>query len=465
MPNLLLSHSLGGCHDFSDLAALKEGFIRAGLREQWAGSKADLLVRSAAALGDPSTQAPAAFFVPGRIEVLGKHTDYCGGSSLVAAAEQGFVIASASRDDRLVRVTDVCRGETIEFPLDADLVPTIGHWSNYPTTVARRLARNFPEVHRGAEIAFGSDLPPASGMSSSSAMIIAFFLALAEANRVWEMPAFQANVPGLIELAAYLATNENGQNFGALAGDRGVGTAGGSEDHTAILCSQAGMLGQYAYCPARHLLNVALPRGCTFVIASSGVVAEKTGAAMEAYNRASRLARFACLAWNRGSGRSDPHLAAALASCQGDTAQVRQALETVSLDGLNAERTELLARFDHFCEENEQVQPEAVAALQAGDLDRFGRAVDQSQSAAEQLLGNQIPETTYLAAEARRQGAIAASAFGAGFGGSVWALVRQARETEFQQAWRDSYLTAFPQHKPTAQFFSTTAAPAAMQLS
>lgn len=464
MPKLLLSHSLCGCHDFSDLAALNEGFIRAGLREQWAGSKADLLVRSVAALGDSSTQAPAAFFVPGRIEVLGKHTDYCGGSSLVAAAEQGFVIASAPREDRLVRVTDVCRDETIEFPLDTDLVPTIGHWSNYPMTVARRLARNFPEANRGAEIAFGSDLPSASGMSSSSAMIIAFFLALAEANHVWEMPAFQANVPGLIELAAYLATNENGQNFDALAGDRGVGTAGGSEDHTAILCSQTGTLGQYAYCPARHLLNVALPRDCTFVIASSGVVAEKTGAAMEAYNRASRLASLACQAWNRGSGRSDPHLAAALASCEGDAARVRQALETVSLDGFDADRTELLTRFNHFCEENEQVQPEAVAALQAGDLDRFGRTVDQSQSAAGGLLGNQIPETTYLAAKARRQGAIAASAFGAGFGGSVWALVRQAQESEFQQTWRDSYLTAFPQHKPTAQFFSTTAGPAAMQL-
>ena len=68
-------------------------------------------------------------------------------------------------------------------------------------------------------------------------------------NRIWETPRFRENVTSLVELASYLATNENGQNFGPLEGDRGVGTAGGSEDHTAILCCRPGMLSQYAYCP------------------------------------------------------------------------------------------------------------------------------------------------------------------------------------------------------------------------
>ena len=53
--------------------------------------------------------------------------------------------------------------------------------------------------------------------------------------------------------------------------------------------------------------------------------------------------------------------------------------------------------------------------LPAGDLRAFGRLVDRSQQAAEQLLGNQVPETVFLAAAARRLGAAAASAFGAVF--------------------------------------------------
>lgn len=453
--------------DLCDKTALAECLVEAGLSEPWAASKAALLSQSASVLKDrlsgQSEPNLAAFFVPGRIEVLGKHTDYCGGSSLLAAAEQGFVIACAAREDRTVRVTDVRCGETIEFLIDGEIVPTVGKWSNYPMTVARRMARNFPEATHGAEIVFGSDLPPASGMSSSSAMIIAFFLALAEVNRIWEMPRFKGSVTSLVELASYLATNENGQNFGALEGDRGVGTAGGSEDHTAILCCRPETLSQYAYCPARHIVDVAFPPSYTFVIASSGVVAEKTGAAMEAYNRASRLAGLAAQVWREATGRDDPHLAAAIASCLGDTAEVRRVLGAASLAGLDVKHAELLMRFEHFCRENEQVQPAAVAALQSGDMLAFGRAVEESQAEAE-LLGNQIFETRSLAAEAGKLGAIAASAFGAGFGGSVWALVEESQADEFRTAWQEFYAREHAEHEQAAQFFLTGSGPAAMRI-
>jgi len=453
--------------DLTNESAVASRLVEAGLSESWAASKAELLNKSVSTLNVKSSRDSSsdlsAFFVPGRIEVLGKHTDYVGGSSLLAAAEQGFVIACVPRDDSIVRVTDACRGETIEFPFDSEIVPTVGEWSNYPMTVARRMARNFPEANRGAEIAFGSDLPPASGMSSSSAMIVAFFLALAEANRIWELPQFKANVTSPVELASYLATNENGQNFGPLEGDRGVGTAGGSEDHTAILCCRPGMLSRYAYCPARHVCDVELPEAYTFVIASSGVVAEKTGAAMEAYNRASRLAGIAAEVWREATGRDDPHLAAAIASCSGDTSEVRRVLGAASLGGRDVKHAELLVRFDHFCRENEEIQPVAVAALQSSDMAAFGRAVEESQKAAEDLLGNQIAETEFLAVEARQLGAAAASAFGAGFGGSIWALVEQTRADDFIAGWQDVYARKFPEHDESSQFFRTGAGPCAIR--
>jgi galactokinase len=124
-------------------------------------------------------------------------------------------------------------------------------------TVARRLAMNFPGELIGADIGFASDLPPSAGLSSSSALIVAFFLALANVNWLTDHLAYQQNISNREDAAGYLGTIENGQSFGTLAGDRGVGTFGGSQDHTAILCARAGMLRQYSFCPVR----CRFPRG------------------------------------------------------------------------------------------------------------------------------------------------------------------------------------------------------------
>src|SRR4029077_1282199 len=83
----------------------------------------------------------------------------------------------------------------------------------------------------------------------------------------------------------------------------------------------------------------------------------------------------------------------------------------------------LLARFDQFFEESERLVSAASQAFASADAEALSRIVDRSQKLAERLLGNQIPETVTLARSARDLGAIAASAFGGGFGGSVWALV------------------------------------------
>src|SRR6185503_9310626 len=95
--------------------------------------------------GVPGDSLAQSFFVPGRIEVLGKHTAYAGGRSLLAACERGFAVVAAPRIDRRMSVLDVVSGERASFALDPELEPTAG-WANYPMTVARRIARNFPEA-------------------------------------------------------------------------------------------------------------------------------------------------------------------------------------------------------------------------------------------------------------------------------------------------------------------------------
>jgi galactokinase len=433
-----------------------------GLRPAAAAAKAGLFERAAgrlAAGGTPPAAQVRAFFVPGRVEVLGKHTDYAGGRSLVAALEQGFCMAAAPRSDAQV-VVWAAQGEPARFALDPELRATHGHWSNYPMTVARRLARNFPACRRGMDLAFCSDLAPASGMSSSSALMVGTYLALAAFNQLEAEPRYQRQISDQLELAAYLGTIENGQSFGELEGDRGVGTFGGSEDHTAILCSRAGHVGQFAYCPARTERYIPMPAGHLFALGSSGVVAEKTGAAQELYNRASARARALVQVWQRGTGRAEQHLYPILHSGPEAAQRLRQLLAAQQEGPFSP--AELRDRLEHFIAENEEIALPAGEALDQGDLRRFGQLVDRSQELTETLLGNQVPQTAALARLARERGAVAASAFGAGFGGSVWALVAEEGAGAFLEQWARAYAAAFPASAGT--FSLSQAGPATFSL-
>ncbi len=449
----------------SDFAQLKAQLASKGLSAFEAEKKAEMFVACAKALQDcglGGATAAKAFYVPGRIEILGKHTDYAGGRSLLAATEKGFCFVAAKREDATVRVFDVAGAEDVQFPVSDRLERRVGHWSNYPMTVTCRLAKNFPPSLCGAEIAFLSDLPPAAGMSSSSVMLVGFFLILSAFNDLASRKEYRDNIRSPEDLASYLGTVENGQTFGTLVGEKGVGTFGGSEDHTAILYCKAGLLSQYSYCPVRLERTVQFPSDCVFAVASSGVVAEKTGTAMEKYNRASRLCRAAIELWNKATGRTDEHIAAAMASSPDAPDRFREVLKDSVHEKFGSE--ELLKRFEHFAAESEQLVPGASDALAAGDIEEFGRQVIRSQELADELLGNQVPETIFLAHCAREAGAAVASAFGAGFGGSVWALAKTEDAQELLGRWLELYKGRFPETASNAQFLLTRPGPAAFEL-
>ena len=111
---------------------------------------------------------PVAWFVPGRIEVLGKHTDYAGGRSLICAIERGIRIVARARIDDRVRIVDAQREATFDSSLRAIHGATMDDWFVYPSTVLGRMTRNFPAATRGFDAVFDSDLPSAAGLSSSS---------------------------------------------------------------------------------------------------------------------------------------------------------------------------------------------------------------------------------------------------------------------------------------------------------
>ena len=103
-------------------------------------------------------------------------------------------------------------------------------------------------------------------------------------------------------------------------------------------------------------------------------------------------------------------------------------------------------------------------ALANGDVKRFGALVDRSQGGAERALENQIAETVHLARYARELGADAASAFGAGFGGSVWAMVPLSDAERFATRWRERYLRTHGSASHRSQFFTTRPSSPAFEL-
>ena len=407
------------------------------------------------------SQGRRTWIVPGRIEVLGKHVDYAGGRSLLCTVERGIVVVAAPRADRTLVLRDARRRESLVIALEASPYPSSQAplpWSVYPRTVARRLQHNFGSELVGADIALASNLPPAAGVSSSSALVVGLTLAMAAVNDLPSTAIWRDALVPRTKLAGYVGALENGADYGVLAGERGVGTLGGAQDQTAILCCAPGKLDVFGWAPVRHEREVSWPEDHVFVVGVSGVVASKTGAARDRYNRVARTAHHLVHGWNAQGGSARTLFDAFTEAAGGDPgAEVPAELLQVAHDAANEEFTaaSLEARLRQFHAETWLHVPQAAEALAQRDFSAFSSIVAASQRGAELALENQIPETIQLVSIARELGAVAASAFGAGFGGSVWAMTPEADADRFASRWRDRYLKLFPHTSSRVQVFAT----------
>ncbi|MDA8440300.1 MAG: galactokinase [Propionibacterium sp.] len=387
------------------------------------------------------------WFVPGRIEVLGKHTDYAGGRVLVCAVDRGVTVRTLP-GARGVEATSA-HGDPVRLEAGRDPGLPAGHWGRYLQTVLDRLTRNFGPLPP-TRLRVESDLPLASGMSSSSALLVGCALALAEAAGLPDKPPWTAEIRSRLDLAGYLACVENGSAFGGLVGDAGVGTRGGSEDHCAMLCGEQDRLSRFRFDPMAAEGTVAFPGDWAFVVASSGVRAEKTGAARDAYNAASAMV-----------GEIVLRAGAALGSRERTLAGLVGAAGAEAVLGAVADSPALTRRLQHFLAESERLVPAGAEAVAAGDAAALGVVAAESHRLASELLGNQIPQTNHLVASARRLGAPAASAFGAGFGGSVWAVVPRADADGFARDWLEEYRQTFRTEGDAAETIVTRPSEAA----
>jgi len=416
---------------------LAAGLAERGLDAADTPSVAALFDRVLASAADPASWSHA-WWTPGRLEVFGTHTDYAGGRTLVCAVPRGIAMVGRHRADDRVVVTDAATGESIELAISR--APSFEGWRRYVAVTVSRLARNFPGVLRGADLAFESTLPRASGMSSSSALVVAVASALVDLNDVRSHPDWTVNIPSRLEAAGYFACIENGQSFGGLAGDAGVGTHGGSEDHAAILTGRPATVTAFRFAPTTRLDDVRVPAEWSFVIAPSNVRAEKTGAAQASYNRLADEVQALLDLWNLHEAPA-ASLAGALQSEPAADSRLR---EIVRRSGLTARSMEsMFRRLEHFVREDALIAP-AATAFRSGDRHSLGELAEESQNIAEALLHNQVPETVALARSARRLGAFAARSFGAGFGGSVWALIEADAAAQFAATWQPAAFVMRP---------------------
>ncbi|MFI5243947.1 MAG: galactokinase family protein [Gemmatimonadales bacterium] len=361
------------------------------------------------------------YFVPGRVELVGKHVDYAGGRSLTIATELAIHARATTIDEPVIRLRRAAGEVAMDVALSPDTKATGLRSSTYVTAVARRFARDFPYARKGVAVELQSTLPTSAGLSSSTALVVTLAMAFVDANDLAGDERWRAAVPTPIAFAEYVAAIETGVAYGEFPADGGVGVRGGAQDHVAIVCAEEGTVGQFHYLPARLERRIPWPEDHVIAIGVSGVHATKTGNAQAAYNRLADAMR-------PEAGSRKPE----------------------------ADASESDARREQFREETEVIVPGVGDAIRDRDWSTLGKLVDRSQSLAENVLRNQVAETIHLVREARALGAIAASAFGGGFGGAVWAMIPHDDADRFMAAWRAAYERAFPARRARAKWSLTS---------
>jgi galactokinase len=129
------------------------------------------------ALATLTANAPRFYRAPGRLNLIGDHVDYSEGFVLPIAIDRLTVLAAAKRNDRIVRIHSLARGETVEFDLDDTGDRPRGAWNDDLRRVALGLERRGATL-RGSDLAVRTTIPERSGLASSASLGLAGALAL-----------------------------------------------------------------------------------------------------------------------------------------------------------------------------------------------------------------------------------------------------------------------------------------------
>jgi galactokinase len=387
---------------------------RAAFREHF-GAEPALLVRA-----------------PGRVNLIGEHTDYNGLPVLPFAIGRATLLAVGPADTPRLEAVSAGFPVPASLPLDADPAAIAEPWHRYLAAALAVLDGRL--AGRGARVAIASDLPPASGLSSSSALVVGLLLGLDALFGLGIEP------PALVALAA--------------RAERLAGAETGGMDQQVIALARAGHLLRIDFLPpsTRHL---PVPPGWAFVVASSGQPAPKGGAARAAYNErvvATRVAAALIADMLGAEVEGTPVLGnvadidAAPILVDELPARVSPRKAAASL-GVPVERFVTLSAdtFDpdavlpvrayarHVLAEAERVDL-ACAAVEAADLRALGELMLASHASLRDDYRCSTPALDALVAAMSKAGAAGARLTGAGFGGFAIAACERGREAAVIEA-------------------------------
>ncbi|MCU1286073.1 MAG: UDP-galactose 4-epimerase [Acidobacteriales bacterium] len=347
---------------------------------------------------------PRIFCAPGRVNLIGEHTDYNDGFVMPAAIEFYSWVAVAPRADRIVRLQSEEFRDQAEFSLDDASARKRNHWSDYVQGVAIALQSGGYRL-QGAEMLIHSEVPIGAGLSSSAALEVSSGMALLE-NVGYGMK-------GILELTKLALMCQRAENefVGARSGimDQFI-SCHGREGHALMLD-----------CRSLQFTEVPTPDSATIVICNTMV---KHSIASGEYN----TRRAEC-------EKAVKQLASKILGLR--------SLRDLTLEQLDAHR-ELISevlyrRAHHVVTENLRVQ-EAAAALEKGDLGEFGKLMRESHVSLRDDYEVSSKELDAMVEIALQQpGVFGARMTGGGFGGCTVNLVESAAVAGFRSAVARGY--------------------------
>jgi N-acetylgalactosamine kinase len=411
---------------------------------------------------------PGVCRAPGRVNLIGEHTDYNGLPVLPMTITEDIRIAFRPREDGLVRIRDTDAAYAArEFQNEPKLTPSdAGAWENYCKAAVQGLNDYF-HVRRclGMDLLVSGTAPISAGLSSSSALVVACALAYLHALGEADMPR--------LTLATLLADAEH---F--------VGTKGGGMDQAIILLGGENRACKIDFFPL-HAEQVPLPPGHAVVVCNSLVKAEKTGDALHRYNAGPRLCQLICAIvakrvreefdesvrlprlaelWKGHLCLTDGEVTALFAEIfSRETTTLAEAARTLGMTSQEVrdqwlgdlkepkEGFALKRRARHQLTEYQRVEA-ARDALLGGDAATLGRLMNASHASCADDYDVSCPELNALVHIAREAGAVGARLTGAGFGGCTVNLVPDDRLPAFRAAMQERYYGKYlagrnlPQH-------------------